>query len=143
MHIEPVMPHFEYLTVRRTGGILGVDQTLHVDGNLTGRVSDRGLGDRALNLDAFTSQELMTAVSTLIARNPGASTRRGFDLFHYDIEVASDGKVYRFSTVELGADEALHGVMLASDRLIANDPDPFHTMTLHTIAPEATAPAFA
>ncbi|MCW2949381.1 MAG: hypothetical protein JWN41_394 [Thermoleophilia bacterium] len=137
MRIEPTLPQFDYVTIRRTGGIMGVDQTLHVDRELDASVTDRHFGDRAFNLDAYMSQELMAALSTLIARNPTASTRVGCDLFHYDIEVASGGTVHRFSSVDLGADEALHGVMLAANDLMSHQLAPAKSMTLHAVAPPA------
>ena len=37
-----------------------------------------------------------------------------------------------------GADEALHGVMLAAQRLVREDPAPFHPMALH-LQPVTTA----
>ncbi len=135
MHIEPLVPDFDYVKIRRTGGLLGVNQSLHVDRDLKARVSDLHAGDRAFDLDAYTSQELMAALATFIARNPGASDGRGWDLFHYDIELSAGGRVYHVNTVELGADEAIHGVMLAANRLIQQDPNPFHPMTMHTMAP--------
>ena len=62
---------------------------------------------------------------------PEASTRQGCDLFHYDIELAYNGTVYRISSVELGAEEALAGVMFAANSLIDAPRDPIHAMSLH------------
>lgn len=137
MYIEPALPDFEYVTIRRTGGFVGVDETLHVDRDLAARVADRHHGDRAFELDAFTSQELMTALARLVATNPAPSTSRGFDLFNYNVELSIDGRIHVFHSVDLGADEALHGVMLAANRLVRQDPDPIHPMTLHTKAVQA------
>ncbi|MCB0880047.1 MAG: hypothetical protein KDC46_13835 [Thermoleophilia bacterium] len=134
MYIAPVFPEFKYVKIRRTGGILGVDQSLHVGSDLDAKVTDRHRGDRTFELDAFTSQELMKALAELVERNPDPSTRQGCDLFHYDIELAYDGKVYHFDSVDLGADEALHGVMLAANQLIDKDPNPVHIMQLHVDA---------
>jgi hypothetical protein len=141
MYIEPPLTGFDYVTIRRTGGILGVNQLLHVDGELRARVEDRHAGTRAFELDAFTSQELLHALATLAERQPAPSPRTGCDLFHYDIELAVDGRVYRFNTVDIGADEALHGVMLAANRLIEHDPLPFHVMSLHTLPATDPTPA--
>jgi len=136
MHIEPIIPsEFTAITIRRTGGIRGMDQTVRVDRRLIADVRDERAGDRTFALDAWSAQELMTAVSTLVARRPSASSRQGCDLFHYDIAVESGGTVLHFSSVELGADEALHGVMLAANRLIDGSPEPIHTMSLHAQAP--------
>ena len=131
MHIEPVIPDFEYVKIRRTGGIVGVDELLHVDQTLAASVTDRLGGDRRFELDAFTSQELMHALSRLVAVNPAPSDRRGFDMFHYDVELGIGGRVHTFHSVDVGADEALHGVMLAAQRLVRADPAPLHPMTLH------------
>lgn len=134
MHIEPTFPDFNYVRIRRTGGILGVDQSLHLDRDLQASVEDRHRGDRTFTLDAWTSQELMAALSRLVERNPPPSTRTGCDLFHYDIELSFGGSTYRFNSVDLGADEALHGVSLAANRLIDRNPAPFHPMQLHVAA---------
>jgi hypothetical protein len=116
MHIEPVIPDFEYVRIRRTGGILGVDESLHIGSDLAAK---------------FTAQELMSALSTLAASNAKSSTRTGCDLFHYDIELKYGGTTYRFNSVDLGADEALHGVTIAANQLIDRDPQQFHIMDLH------------
>lgn len=137
MHIEPIIPDFDHVTIRRTGGILGVDETLHLDRRLGAVVSDRLRGDRVFELDAFASQELMQALTQLLATNPAPSTRRGADLFHYDIELSVAGQVHRFRSVDLGADEALHGVMLAARRIQQGDPAPIHTMTLNVLPEHA------
>jgi hypothetical protein len=134
MHIEPVIPEFHSVTIRRSGGIMGLNETLHIDEDLHATVRDRRRGDRSVQLDAYTSQELMTALATLVERAPKASTATGYDLFNYDVELAWNGHTYRISSVDLGADEALHGVMLAAGKLIERDPDPFHVMSLHTLA---------
>ena len=134
MHIEPVFQDFKGVTIRRSGGIAGLAQSLHLDEHLLATVQDQHAGDRTVQLDAWQAQELMAALATLVERNPGASTAKGYDLFHYDVELAWNGHTYRISSVDLGADEALHGVMLAAGKLIANDPDPFHVMSLHTLA---------
>ncbi len=131
MYVEPVFHDLDYVRIRRTGGILGVDQSLHVDASLTASVQDRHRGDRSFQLDAFTSQELMQALATLVARNPAPSSRTGCDLFHYDIELSFGGTVHHFSSVDLGADEALHGVTLAANRLIDRNPNPLHIMRLN------------
>jgi hypothetical protein len=134
MYIEPILPDFQYVKIRRTGGILGVDQSLHVDGSLAATVSDRMSGTRRFALDAMGSAQLMHALSQLVARDPQPSTRRGCDLFHYDIELSYGGTIYRFNSVDLGADEALHGVTLAANQLIDHQPKPFQTMQLHVEA---------
>lgn len=139
MHIEPIIPDFNFVRIRRTGGILGVDQSIHVDRGLSATVEDRFAGTRSFDLDAASSHELMVALSTLVARNPEPSRRTGCDLFHYDIELSYAGRVYTFSSVDLGADEALHGVTLAAGRLIDNEPLPFRTMQLHVGASVAGA----
>lgn len=131
MHIEPVIPDFDYVTIRRTGGFVGVDERLHVDGSLAASVTDRIAGNRRFDLDAFTSQELMQALAHLVAINPAPSERQGFDMFHYDVELSIGGRVHTFHSVDVGADEALHGVMLAAQRLVREDPAPFHPMELH------------
>ncbi len=131
MHIEPLIPDFEYVKIRRTGGIVGVDELLHVDDTLAASVTDRMAGDRRFELDAFTSQELMHALSRLVAVNPAPSDRRGFDMFHYDVELSIGGRVHTFHSVDVGADEVLHGVMLAAQRLVRGDFNPFHTMSMH------------
>ena len=38
MHIEPLIPEFRSVTIRKTGGILGVDQTLRLDADLQAAV---------------------------------------------------------------------------------------------------------
>ena len=134
MHIEPIIPEFHSVTIRRTGGIMGLSETLHIDQDLHATVRDRMRGDRNVQLDASTSQELMSALAKLVATAPEASSASGYDLFHYDVELAWNGHTYRIRSVDLGADEALHGVMLAAGRLIERDPDPFHVMSLHTVA---------
>jgi hypothetical protein len=134
MHIEPVFNDFKGVTIRRTGGIAGLSQTLHIDQDLRATVHDRHAGDRTVQLDAWQAQELMAALGTLVERNPAASTAQGYDLFNYDVELAWNGHTYRINSVDLGADEALHGVMLAAGKLIAKDPEPFHVMSLHTLA---------
>lgn len=131
MHIEPVIPDFDYVKIRRTGGILGVDELLHVDRTLAASVTDRIAGDRLFELDAFTSQELMHALARLVEVKPDPSTRRGCDMFHFDVELSIGGRLQTFHSIDVGADEALHGVMLAANRLIREDPAPFHTMSLH------------
>lgn len=131
MHIEPVIPDFEYVKIRRTGGILGVDESLQIGPDLAAKVTDRHRGDRSFELDAYSAQELMSALSTLAASNAKSSTRTGCDLFHYDIELKYGGTTYRFNSVDLGADEALHGVTLAANRLIDQNPKQFHIMDLH------------
>ncbi len=131
MHIEPIIPDFDYVKIRRTGGILGVDETLHVDRHFGASVSDRIAGDRVFELDAYTSQELMHALARLAQVNPAPSRRRGFDMFTYDVELSIGGKLQTFHSVDVGADEALHGVMLAANRLVREDPAPFHPMNLH------------
>ena len=130
MHIEPVLNDFDYVTIRRTGGIMGANQRLHIDKDLTASIQDRHVGDRVLDLDAFTAHDLMVALSHLIERNPGPSTARGADFFHYDVEIACGGVVHTFHSVDLGADEALQGVMIAANNLLAN-PQPIHAMTMH------------
>ncbi len=131
MLIDPVLPDFEFVRIRRSGGLLGVDESLTIDRDLEAKVSDRMRGDRSFALDAHASQELMEALKTLVERNPGASTSHGADLFHYDIELTSGGTSYHFSSVDLGADEALHGVMLAANRLIeSGGSDAAHIMRL-------------
>jgi hypothetical protein len=135
MHIDPVLPAFEYVRIRRTGGILGVDQALEVGSNLQANVKCRHRGDRSFELDAVASQELMGALSKLAASGAQKSPRTGADLFHYDVELAFDGKTYRFNSVDLGAHEALVGVMMAANRLIDQDPDPAHIMGMHVGAP--------
>ena len=130
MNVAPVIPEFEYVTIRRTGGLLGVDESLHVGRDLSAAVTDRHRGDRSFSLDAITSQELMHSLASLVDRNPDPSSRRGCDLFHYDIELSYGGRVFHFNSVDLGADEALHGVMLAANRLIDADPAPSSVMRL-------------
>lgn len=139
MHIEPVMPDFEYVKIRRSGGIMGADQSLSIDRDLVAHVRDRRAGERSFNLDAFSAQELMQALAMLAERNPAPSTRKGCDMFHYDVELSVGGVVHRFHSVDIGADEALHGVMFAANRLIERDPDPVHIMSLHTQAPESAS----
>jgi len=141
MYIDPVIPDFQYVKIRRSGGIMGVRQELHVDGNLEARVQDSFAGNRAFNLDAYTSSELMNALARLQRDRPGPSTAKGCDFFHYDIELSAGGQVYRISSVDLGADEALHGVMFAANRLIEGDPFPIHPMSLHTQAHVEPTPA--
>lgn len=131
MHIEPVIPDFDYVKIRRTGGLVGVDELLHVDRTLAAAVTDRMAGDRRFELDAFTSQELMHALSRLVSVNPRPSSQNGFDMFHYDVELSIGGRVHTFHSVDVGADEALHGVMLAAQRIVREDFNPFHTMSLH------------
>lgn len=131
MYIEPIFPGFNYVRIRRTGGILGVDQSLHIDETLAATVADRFAGDRKFALDATSSQELMAALSTLVNKNPAPSSRTGCDLFHYDIELSYAGQIYTFSSVDLGADEALHGVTLAAGKIMDNNPFPFQPMQLH------------
>ena len=139
MHIEPIIPDFEYATIRRTGGILGVDETLHIDRRDTVAVKSRLTGDRVFEVDAFTSQELMHALARLVEVNPGPSTHRGFDMFHYDIELNIGGRVHTFHSVDVGADDALHGVMIAAARLAELDPaNTVHPMELH-VTPAVTA----
>jgi hypothetical protein len=135
MHIEPVLPAFEYVRIRRTGGILGVDQALEVGSNLQANVTCRHSGDRSFALDAVASQELMGALSKLATSGATASPRTGADLFNYDVELAFDGTTYHFNSVDLGAHEALVGVMMAANRLIDQDPDPAHIMQMHVGAP--------
>ena len=137
MHIEPLIPDFDHVTIRRTGGIMGVDETLHLDSNLAAVVKDRHRGDRTFELDAYSSHELMVALSRLLEVNPGPSSRTGADLFHYDIELSVGGQVKRFRSVDLGADEALHGVMLAARNIGHTDQNPFHTMALHVVPEHA------
>ena len=132
MHIEPIIPNFDHVTIRRTGGIVGMDQSLHIDRELGARVTDRIAGDRSFALDAWSAQELMVALSKLAARQPASSSAKGYDLFHYDIELAFDGTVYHIDSVDLGADEALHGVMMAANRLMDGEIEPIHIMSLHT-----------
>lgn len=135
MHIDPIIPGFDFVTIRRTGGILGVDEMLQVDRRGGAVVSDRLRGDRLLTLDAYQSQELMSALATLVERAPAPSTRTGADLFHYDVELSIGGVTHRFQSVDLGADEALHGVMLAANGITRTDDHAIHPMTLH-VTPE-------
>lgn len=134
MHIEPIIPDFQYVRIHRTGGIMGVNQTLHIDEDYDAVVKDSRTGIRTGTLDAFTSSELMSALARLASERPGPSTARGCDLFEYDIELAVGGNVFRVSSVDLGADEALHGVMLAANRLLDGELNPIHPMSLHTQA---------
>ncbi|MCW2921349.1 MAG: hypothetical protein JWL76_1223 [Thermoleophilia bacterium] len=131
MHIEPIIPDFDFVKIRRSGGFVGVDETLQVDRNFAASVTDRMSGDRTFELDAFTSQELMHALARLAQVKPEPSSHNGFDMFHYDVELSIGGNLQAFHSVDVGADEALHGVMLAANRLVHDDPNPFHTMTLH------------
>jgi hypothetical protein len=140
MHIEPILPDFQFLRLTRSGGILGVTQTLHVTPDMQAAMTDSHAtwGTRTVQLDAYTAQELMAAMSTLAVTRPGPSTRRGADMFSYDIELGWGGHVYRVHSVDIGADEALHGVMMAASRVLAGesaDPLAGDGMTLHTVAP--------
>jgi hypothetical protein len=130
MHLDPVFPDFRSVTIRRTGGFLGVDQTLRIDRDLAATVTDRD-EHHEFQLDAYSSQELLHALSRLATARPEASRRQGCDLFHYDIELAYNGTVYRISSVELGAEEALAGVMFAANSLIDAPRDPIHAMSMH------------
>ena len=142
MYIEPALPDFKHVTIRRTGGIVGLDQTLVIDKDLNAQVKCRLEGERRFQLDAFTSQELMQALATFAEIRPTASNAKGADMFNYDIELTWNGDTYRVHSVDVGADDALHGVMFAANRLMAKGYEPpMHIMSLHD-APAET-PAFA
>lgn len=134
MHIESIVPGFNYVRIRRSGGVMGVDQTLHINDALEAVVNDRRIGTRTGSLDAYTANEMMTALARLARERPQASTAAGYDLFEYDIELAAGGTVFHISSVDLGADEALHGVMLAANRLLDGELEPIHPMSLHAVA---------
>ena len=46
MYIEPALPDFKHVTIRRTGGIVGLDQTLVIDKDLNAQVKCRLEGGR-------------------------------------------------------------------------------------------------
>lgn len=143
MYIEPALPEFKHVTIRRTGGIIGMDQTLTIDGDLSAHVKCRMDGERTFQLDAFTSQELMQALAKFAAERPAASNARGADMLNYDIELSWNGNTYRVRSVDVGADDALHGVMFAANHLMASGYEPpMHIMSLHD-APHEDAPAEA
>ena len=130
MYIEPVSA-FEYLRVTRSGGIAGELRSLQVSDNLSARV-DHPDDVHNFQLDALTAQELMVSLGTLAARGASSGDDGAFDAFQYDIELGWNGKVYRFNAVELAADEALHGVISTTNRLLDSPPGEFHIMSLHT-----------
>jgi hypothetical protein len=137
MYIEPALPAFDYVTIRRSGGFIGLDQALHIDRDLDAHVSDRIAGSsHSFTLDAYTANELMVALARLTQARPEPSHTLGCDMLRYDIELSAGGTVYHISSVDLGADEALHGVMLAANHLLDGEPFPIHPMspmTLHTV----------
>lgn len=140
MHIEPVFAEFNHVTIRRTGGIMGMDQTMRLDRSLRAEITDRRRDtNRTMQLDAITSQQLMSALARFAERRPEPSTKRGCDMFHYDIELSWNGTTYRVRSVDLGADEALRGVMLAARRLLDQQQDDYHMMELHA-QPHVDAP---
>lgn len=141
MQIDPIVSDFQYVRIRRSGGIMGVQQTVHVDDDFDAVVQDSFHGTRSGTLDAQAASELMSALARMRAAQPVASRARGCDLFQYDIELAAGGTVYHVSSVDLGADEALHGVMLAANRLLDGQLAPSNPMSLHTQA--HVEPAFA
>lgn len=144
MHIEPALPDFHGVTIRRSGGIMGMDQTLTIGEDLNAKVICSRTGEHAFALDAFTAQELMQALATFAAERPTASTARGADMFNYDIELSWNGSTYRVRSVDVGADDALHGVMFAANRLMnERDEQPVHVMQLHDARPEAPDAATA
>ncbi|MBC7644988.1 MAG: hypothetical protein H7123_07665 [Thermoleophilia bacterium] len=136
MIIAPNLPDFQYLKVTRSGGIRGVTQTPNVDQHLRAAVTDTFAGARLFTLDAQAAQELMTSLTALASHRSAPSTTRGYDMFHYDIELAWGRNVYVVHSVDVGADEALHGVMMAANNLITDTglPRAGH-MTLHNQAP--------
>jgi len=134
MIIEPMLPDFQYLMVTRSGGLAGATQTLKVDQHLRAAVTDTLAGARLFTLDARIAQELMASLALMAARHPAASAARGCDLFHYDIELAWGGNVYVVHSVDIGAGEALHGVIMAANNLMAEpESGPVRRMTLHSL----------
>lgn len=117
MPVDRIMPDFQSLTVVKSGGIMGSVERLHVDRTLRTTVSTLG-AEHQFDLDACDAENLLHALADTARRQPGASERRGADLFQYDIELCWNGSVYRVRSVDLGADEALHGIMLVANRLL-------------------------
>lgn len=131
MHIEPAVPDFKYVRIIKSGGFAGVMQSITLDQGLNADVNCGRTGNRKFTLDAHSSQELMNALATTLARKPMASTAQGCDLFEYDIEIAWGTNVYRVHSVDLGADEALLGVMYAANKLIeCSAPEDAHIMSV-------------
>ena len=134
MIIDSILPAFSKVVIRRSGGFAGLSQTLTVDQSLKARVDCSHSGERAFQLDAHASQELMQALVRVATEQPKSSPAQGADMFTYDIELSWSGKTYRISSVDVGADDALHGVMFAANRLMAPSyQQPIHVMSLHDV----------
>ncbi len=124
MQVEQVtMNDFKSLRITRSGGIGGFHDAVEIDAKMLAKVS-RSLGaNHEFELDAKTAEDLMHAVVKLAEKQPGAATTPGADMFQYDIELTWNGKTYNVSTVGIGADEALHGVIMIASRLIDGSQD--------------------
>ncbi|MCW2923930.1 MAG: hypothetical protein JWM98_1334 [Thermoleophilia bacterium] len=137
MLVAPVNASFDRVVIRRTGGIAGIDQTLTVGKDLAATVACRRDGDRSFQLDAAQAQELVHALSRVATERPTGNAAQVRDGLGYDIELTWNGQTYHVHGADVGADDALHGVMFAANRLMAGEEAaPFHTMEVHDVPRE-------
>jgi hypothetical protein len=137
--VDPEPSPLEYVRVSRTGGIMGVDEFVHVR-----RVGERyhtkvqviAADEHDYELDSARAAELVSYLAQLIARSPADVLEPGADRYHWIVEVAWAGRVHRYEVRGVPTDDALRGVLqLASELMHAAGLGPTHAHI-----PPATSP---
>lgn len=133
---------FEGVQIRRTGGYAGMDDEIRVTPNMVATITSRHAGEHTYELDEAAGQELLTALAKLAdAPETERGERRPIpDAFQYDIELTWNGKVIHIHDADIGADDALHGVMYAANNLLTAVPErKGGMMQVHPVAQENPA----
>ena len=141
MNVDPVTPsNFRGATIRRTGGFAGLNEEIRIHEDLRATVSCPCHGERTVALDQATAQELLHAFTRVAKERPEPSKAKGCDFMNYDIEMSWNGSTFRVASADVGADDALHGVMYAANRIVnLSKPGERAETELHIAAPSGGA----
>ena len=123
---------FDYLTVNRTGGIVGAHEQVHIEPVDADEAAHQGDGrrlgatihafvqePRTVLLDAALAEHILEIIQPLASLTPlPAAPPPGADMYQWTVELSWGGTITHFEVHGVSSDAALHGVLEVAARLL-------------------------